>query len=163
MPGEGTDEVFPLLVADVFELAGALRRIGDRLAGEAGQTQARWQLLSVLSEGDWTVPRVADRLGLSRQAVQRVADELAADGLVRFEDNPAHRRSRKVVITSEGRAALGSITRLATRWHAGAVSDLDVAQIEGTHRVLREILTRVRAQERSSAGDTASIDHQLDR
>ncbi|WP_374210620.1 MarR family winged helix-turn-helix transcriptional regulator [Dermatobacter hominis] len=137
------DEVFPLLVADVFELAGALRRAGDRLAGAAGQTQARWQLLSVVSEGEWTVPRVADRLGLSRQAVQRVADDLAAEGLVRFDENPSHRRSRLVAITPAGRDSLAAITRLAGDWHRSTVGDLDVAAVERTHQVLREVLDRV--------------------
>ena len=58
-----------LVVADVFELAGALRRSGDDLAGEVGQTQARWQLLSVLSEGRWTASDAARRLGVTRQAL----------------------------------------------------------------------------------------------
>ena len=144
MSSQGVDEVFPLLVADVFELAGALRRAGDRLAGEAGQTQARWQLLSVLSDGEWTVPRVADRLGLSRQAVQRVADDLVAEGLVRYDDNPSHRRSRLVSITPAGRTSLAAIDRRAEDWHRSTVGDLDVAAVERTHRVLREVLDRVR-------------------
>jgi DNA-binding MarR family transcriptional regulator len=141
---EDVDEVFPLLVADVFELAGALRREGDRLAGAAGQTQARWQLLSVVSDGEWTVPRVADRLGLTRQAVQRVADELASDGLVRFDDNPSHRRSRLVTITPEGRRALTAITADAVTWHRGTVGDLDPEDVARAHRVLRAVLDRVR-------------------
>ena len=147
MASQDVDEVFPLLVADVFELAGALRREGDRLAGAAGQTQARWQLLSVISDGEWTVPRVADRLGLTRQAVQRVADDLAADGLVRFDDNPSHRRSRLVVITDEGRRALTAISEDAVRWHRGTVGDLDPDEVARAHRALRDVLARVRGAE----------------
>ncbi|MGW8557309.1 hypothetical protein [Streptomyces tubercidicus] len=39
-------EELALLVADVYEAAGALRRAGETLAAAEGQTQARWQLMS---------------------------------------------------------------------------------------------------------------------
>ena len=74
-PDDATPQI-PLLVADLYEAAGALRRHGDRLAAAAGQSQARWQLVSVASAGGWTVPRIAHRLGITRQAVERVADDL---------------------------------------------------------------------------------------
>ena len=91
----GADPIveLPLLIADLFEAAGAMRRRGDQIAAVAGQTQARWQVLSVLSDGHWTVPQVARRLGVSRQAVQRIVDELRNDGLVGLKPNPDHERS----------------------------------------------------------------------
>lgn len=58
-----------LLVADVFELAGLLRRSGKAVAAKEGQTQARWQLLSVVSDQALTVPQAARRLGVTRQGV----------------------------------------------------------------------------------------------
>ena len=58
-----------LLIADVFEAAGALRLHGDQMAAAVGQSQARWQVLSVLSEGDWTVASAARRLGASALSV----------------------------------------------------------------------------------------------
>lgn len=61
------------LVADVFELAGLLRRSGEVVAAREGHTQARWQLLSVVSDRALTVPQAARRLGVTRQGVQRVA------------------------------------------------------------------------------------------
>ena len=70
-----------LLVADIFEAAGALREHGDQIAGRVGQSQARWQVLSVFSEGDWTVATAARRLGVTRQSEQRIADLLVADVL----------------------------------------------------------------------------------
>ena len=39
-----------LLVADVYEAAGVLRKSGEAVAATEGQTQARWQLLSAVSE-----------------------------------------------------------------------------------------------------------------
>ena len=44
--------------------------------------------------GPLTVPQIAQMRPTSRQRMQRLADELAAEGLVEFIDNPKHRRSK---------------------------------------------------------------------
>ena len=116
-PSVRDPDAFALLVADIFEAAGVLRRDGERIASSAGQTQARWQLLSVVSAGDWTVPMAADRLGTSRQAVQRIANELVNDGLAAFTGNPRHRRSPFLRLTDEGIRVLDAITGQAQRRH----------------------------------------------
>ena len=130
----------PLLIADVYELAGALRRAGDHLAGEFGASQARWQLLSVVSEGDWTVPEAARRLGVSRQAVQRVADLLAGDGLVCYEDNPAHRRSPHVRITSDGLETSRTITARSDEQSPELVGHLHSSEIAEARRRPPQVL-----------------------
>ena len=129
----------PLLVADVFECAGALRRQGDRIAGEAGQTQARWQVLSVLSDGDWTASDAARRLGVTRQAVQRIADALAADGLVRPEPNPRHQRAPLLRLTSRGRRTLGAIGAAAEPWHDTAAAGIPARDLATARRVLQTL------------------------
>ena len=64
------------LVAEVFELAGALRRDGATTAKLAGQTQARWQVMWIAAPRRLSVAMIARRLGLTRQSVQRVADAI---------------------------------------------------------------------------------------
>lgn len=54
--------------------------------------------------GPLTVPQIAQMRPTSRQRMQRLADELAAEGLVEFTDNPRHRRSRLVQLTPKGDA-----------------------------------------------------------
>src|SRR5215813_9208156 len=54
--------------------------------------------------GPLTVPQIAQMRPTSRQRMQRLADELAAAGLVEFMDNPKHRRSKLVRLTSKGNA-----------------------------------------------------------
>src|SRR4029453_18690867 len=46
--------------------------------------------------GPLTVPQIAQMRPTSRQRMQRLADELGAQGLVTFIDNPKHRRSKLV-------------------------------------------------------------------
>jgi DNA-binding MarR family transcriptional regulator len=134
-----------LLVADVFEAAGVLRRYGERTAATAGQTQARWQLLSVVSDGDWTVPAAADRLGTSRQAVQRIANELADEGLVAFEDNPRHRRSPFLRLSGDGRYALAAISAKARTENQAVLTALDGLDVALIRAGLRQLTSAVRA------------------
>ena len=54
--------------------------------------------------GPLTVPQIAQMRPTSRQRMQRLADELAAEGLVEFIDNPKHRRSNLVRLTRKGDA-----------------------------------------------------------
>jgi DNA-binding MarR family transcriptional regulator len=54
--------------------------------------------------GPLTVPQIAQMRPTSRQRMQRLADELAAGGLVEFIDNPKHRRSKLVRLTPKGNA-----------------------------------------------------------
>jgi len=110
---------------------------------EVGQTQARWQVLSVCSDGHWTVPDAARRLGVTRQAVQRVADLLVEDGLVYYEANPAHLRSPHVRLTAAGRAALAAIDDASSRWRAGVVRGVEAADLLAAQqglRILRDVM-----------------------
>lgn len=132
-------ETLPLLIADIYETAGALRQRGDRIAAIAGQTQARWQVLSVVSEGEWTVPRIARRLGVTRQAVQRTADQLGDDGLVEFEANPNHQRSPLVRPTVAGREALAAITASASGWNEQASKGLKASDLSITRSILQAL------------------------
>lgn len=129
-----------LLIADLFEAAGAVRRHGDMTASLVGQTQARWQVLSVLSEGEWTVPRTARRLGVSRQAIQRTVDLLHTDGLLDFQANPGHQRSPLLSLTSSGRQALAAITEEGRRWNATVASRIDARDLPVARAVLRVLI-----------------------
>jgi DNA-binding MarR family transcriptional regulator len=59
-------------------------------------------LRSLALLGPLTVPQIAEMRPTSRQRMQRLADELAIEGLVEFVDNPNHRRSKLVRLTRKG-------------------------------------------------------------
>lgn len=128
------------LVAEVFELAGALRRDGEATAKLAGQTQARWQVMWIAATGRLSVAMIARRLGLARQSVQRLADAIVADGHATFEPNPDHQRSSLMILTSQGQAVLDTINSHASR------RNLHNAAILGEDGIteLRRLLTRYR-------------------
>lgn len=139
-------EAFALLVAEVFDAAGMLRRYGERIASSAGQTQARWQVLSVVSVGSWTVPMAADRLGTSRQAVQRIANELVDDDLAEFVDNPSHRRSPFLQLNKKGSKILARITDEAHVRHAVLLRQLSAPDLGNLCSALRDVTDKVRAE-----------------
>src|ERR671910_640641 len=104
------------LVEDVLECAGALRRYGDALTRPLGQREVRGAVLSVLSGGARTVPQVARRLGVTRQSVQRVANLLAAEGLIESVTNPENARSPLFCLTERGERVLAAITATVDPW-----------------------------------------------
>jgi DNA-binding MarR family transcriptional regulator len=145
-PTVSNDDALALLVADVYDAAGVFRRYGELVAGAADQTQARWQLMNVVSEDDWTVPRAADRLGTSRQAVQRIANELVDEGLAVFTENPHHQRSPFLHLTGRGSEALREITSEARRRERGMHTRLATLDLDAAGAVLREVTAIVRSQ-----------------
>jgi DNA-binding MarR family transcriptional regulator len=130
----------PLIVADVYELAGRLRERGEAIAQAIGQTQARWQVLSAASAEPKTVPQIARRLGVSRQNVQRISDLLVAEQSASFEDNPDHRGSPFLILSKRGRDALERLTRTAAEQHARLARKLPANEIASIHRSLRRLL-----------------------
>jgi DNA-binding MarR family transcriptional regulator len=63
-----------------------------------------------------TVAQIARAWSFARQSVQRIADVLARDGLVVYEDNPIHRHARLMRLTAQGAATLASIQAAQRRW-----------------------------------------------
>ena len=96
--------------------------------------------------GPLTVPQIAQMRPTSRQRMQRLADELAADGLVKFIDNPKHRRSKLVQLTRKGDARY---RQLHTRFMAIAATmgtTLSEADIRNSTEVVRQLSDDVNAR-----------------
>ena len=120
-------EQYRLLIADVYELAGLSRTTSEVIANDVGgQTVARWHVMSTVSQQQLTVPDIARRLGLARQSVQRVVDDLVASGHLERRTNPAHRRSPLVELTRRGHASLRRLNHAAAAARATQLADVDV-------------------------------------
>jgi DNA-binding MarR family transcriptional regulator len=89
--------------------------------------------------GPLTVPQIAKMRPTSRQRMQRLADELAADGVVSFVENPKHRRSKLVQLTRKGEARYREMNArfLAIASTIGAT--LSEAEIAKTIEVVRQL------------------------
>lgn len=133
---------YRLLIADVYELAGRSRRSSAAIAAAVGQTTARWHVLSVFSSDPMTVADGARRLGLARQSVQRVVNELRAEGLLAATDNPDHRSAALIGTTAAGAARLAELVRGgdAARHRQLAAAGLTSAELQAARRTLRRVL-----------------------
>jgi DNA-binding MarR family transcriptional regulator len=130
-----------LLVADIYQAAGLIRQIGERIASGEGQSQARWQLLSVLSDEPRTVSQAARRLGIARQAVQRVADDLTRGGLLVAGRNPDHRTSPLFALTAQGKDVLVRMNAAAACEHREQLKAMSPAALTQLRDGLRELIT----------------------
>ena len=140
MSNAAASSLVPLIVADIYELAGRLRENGETIARKVGQTQARWQVMSVASGQPRTVAQIARRLGVTRQNVQRIADDLVGEGWAGFEPNPDHSSSPFLVLNRRGRTALAEITRAAKAHHATMAAKLTAAELRSIQRGLKRLL-----------------------
>ena len=140
-------EAYRLLVADVYELAGESRRSSDALAGRVGQTTARWHVLSVVSDGPRTVASAARRLGLARQSVQRVVDDLVGAGQLVLLDNPDHARAPLVAHTAAGEATLRTLVAESDAVRAEVVrrAGISAAEMNAAREVVRRLVAALRA------------------
>jgi DNA-binding MarR family transcriptional regulator len=102
---DGKAEAIAELMLEVAQCFFRLRAVGQRtglITSWGGGAFGFMRSLALL--GPLTVPQIAQMRPTSRQRMQRLADELAAEGLVEFIDNPKHRRSKLVQLTRKGDA-----------------------------------------------------------
>ena len=133
------------LVIEVFRLNGDLLGAGDALVGDLGLTSARWQVLGAMALSPVPLPvaHLARNMGLTRQAVQRVVDEMRDDGLVGLRPNPHHRRAMLVAMTERGQEAYGAASERQGRWAEALADGLSAKQIESAAELLRELQRRL--------------------
>ena len=140
-PGQALSD----LMLDFLRLNSLILTAGDRLVAELGLTSARWEVLGavVAAERAQPVAWLARDLGGNRQNVQRIVNDLNAEGLVAFEPNPHHRRAQLVVLTAKGQRAYDAAMRLQAPWINGLADGLTVKEIEVTHRVLAALRNKL--------------------
>src|SRR5258707_3518725 len=101
----GKAEAIAELMLEVAQCFFRIRAVGQKtglVTDWGGGAFGFLRSLALL--GPLTVPQIAQMRPTSRQRMQRLADELTAEGLVEFIDNPNHRRSKLVRLTSKGNA-----------------------------------------------------------
>ena len=106
-------------------------------------------LRSLALLGPLTVPQIAQMRPTSRQRMQRLADELAADGLVRFIDNPKHLRSKLVQLTAKGDARYREMNARFLSIASKLGVALTESDIRRTAEIVRHLSDEVKVRSRS--------------
>jgi len=133
------------LILETFRLNGCLLAAGDALVRDLRLTSARWQVMGAVAMSPVPLPvsYIARNMGLTRQAVQRLVNEMEHDGLVRFGPNPHHQRAKLVLLTPRGEAAYEGAMERQGPWASNLAHGLSIKQIEVATALLRTIRQRL--------------------
>lgn len=106
----------PCLCTGLRQAAFAVTEIYDRALAPSGLKITMFRLVRRIAEaGRPSISELARIVELDRSTLGRSLRVLEKDGLVRFVDNAEDERSKCVVLTPQGRAALAKALPLWTR------------------------------------------------
>jgi DNA-binding MarR family transcriptional regulator len=133
------------LIRTVIRMNATVQKSGTRLLRDTGITNTRWQLLSELFalEQRVTVSELARHMGVSRQAIQRLADDMASDGLVEFVKNPGDARAMHLLLSAAGKATYHEAQECEWQWTNEIAADFDAKQIANAVALLEAITEKM--------------------
>jgi DNA-binding MarR family transcriptional regulator len=137
------------LIRAVLRMNTTVQKSGTRLMRGTGITNARWQTLSELFalENPVTVSALARHMGLTRQAVQRLADDMAGDGLVEFVANPSDARAMHLLLTEAGKATYHEALEREWQWTNAIAEGLDSKQLTHAVALLEAVTQKMQAED----------------
>ncbi|MBM3559607.1 MAG: MarR family transcriptional regulator [Alphaproteobacteria bacterium] len=104
-------------------------------------TAAEWVVLRELWEGGARAPSVlANRLGMTRGAITKLADRLAAKGLVVRRAVDGDRRWQSLALTDAGRALVPELAALADSNDAEFFANLSAAERAALEATLKSLV-----------------------
>lgn len=108
-----------------------------------GVTVAEWVLLRVLHDAEPTAPsRLADRLGLTRGAVSKLADRLEAKGLIARAASASDGRAHTLALTPQGADLVPVLAALADQNDAEFFAELTADERAVIAGALRRIVEK---------------------
>lgn len=145
----GKAEAVTELMLEVAQCFFRIRALGQKtglITSWGGGAFGFLRSLAVL--GPLTVPQIARMRPTSRQRMQRLADELAAEGLVTFIDNPRHLRSKLVKLTAKGETRYGEMNAELLAIAATMLSPLGETDIRKTTEIVCKLSDDVKGRTR---------------
>jgi DNA-binding MarR family transcriptional regulator len=137
---DGKAEATAELMFEVAQCFFRIRAFGQKsgfITGWGGGAFGFMRSLALL--GPLTVPQIAQSRPTSRQRMQRLANELAAEGLVEFIDNPKHRRSKLIRLTRKGDARYRELRARMLAIASTMSVDLSEGDIRRTTEIVRQL------------------------
>jgi DNA-binding MarR family transcriptional regulator len=144
---DGKGAAIAALMLEVAQCFFRIRSLGQKegfITGWGGGAFGFMRSLALL--GPLTVPQIAQMRPTSRQRMQRLADELAAEGLVEFVDNPKHQRSKLVRLTRNGAARYHELDEHLMALASTMGVGLSEADVRGTTAIVRQLSDEVKTR-----------------
>jgi DNA-binding MarR family transcriptional regulator len=143
MPLQRIDRAYEVtwLVRRLFRAMAA--RADDYLA-DAGISAADRAVMEFLyPEQALSVPDIARKYDVSRQHVQVTVNGLVGRGLLRSIENPHHKRSRLIRLSSLGRASFEEIRRNESAVIENLFADISDDALAATAETLAKLLKKI--------------------
>jgi len=136
----GKGEAIAELLLEVAQFFVRMRAVGQKRGFMTNWGAGSFGFLRSLALlGPLTVPQIARMRPTSRQRMQRLADELAAEGLVEFVDNPRHQRSKLVRLTRKGETRYRHLSARLLEIASTMGADLNEAHIRTATEIVRRL------------------------
>jgi len=127
------------LIMAIFLTHGRIMRSGDALLRDLGLTGARWQVLGAIKHAPKTVAQIARQYELSRQGVLWIVQSLLEEGLVKYINNPDHKRAKLLIFTEHGRRTYDEVERRQHLWSNEIGSAFSVQEIQSATQCIRRL------------------------
>ena len=134
-------------------LVAANRCLNDRLVGAVRQTGARDMrpafgfVIRAVDAEEPTVGRLAEMLGVSRQAASKLADEMVRRGYLLRAADPDDRRRMRLRLSAKGRRVRERAAAESATIEAELRADAGAAAVDGLRRALLAFVEREGALE----------------
>ncbi len=132
---------------DAVWVSHKLRAVGARAGAVNAAGGGTWGILhTLMRDGPKTVPQIARMRPVARQHIQVLANELAGRGLIAFESNPAHKRSKLVVVTPAGVVHYESVKKRLLGLADEIGANISADDIATASRVLKQVMSEIDKQ-----------------
>ena len=117
----------------IVEIRGAfndLKAFSDKANADLAITAAMRAVMETVSaHGPEAVPNIARAKNVSRQHIQQLADALVSEGFAEWRDNPRHKRSQLLALTTEGERRFAEIRNREAKALVAIGAKLDAADV----------------------------------
>jgi DNA-binding MarR family transcriptional regulator len=140
--GQAIENLIIEIVATFF----LLRAEGMRIGVVSPSGEGYWSVLRLLKvNGSQTVPQLARYRCVPRQSIQKLANEMLADGVIELVNNPAHKRSKLLRLTPQGEIVFAELSDRVAVLAETLAEQSDAAQLQNAVEVVKQLHENLRA------------------
>jgi DNA-binding MarR family transcriptional regulator len=140
--GQAIEDLIIEIVATFF----LLRAEGMRIGVVSPSGEGYWSVLRLLKiYGSQTVPQLARYRYVPRQSVQKLANEMLKDGVIELVNNPAHKRSKLLRLTSRGDIVFQEMSDRIAKLTETLAEQQNTAQLQNAVDVVKKLHEQLRA------------------
>jgi len=140
--GQAVEDLIIEIVATFF----LLRAEGIRIGVVSPSGEGYWSVLRILkTQGAQTVPQIARYRYVPRQSIQKLANEMLKDGVIELVNNPAHKRSKLLRLTSKGESVFAELSERIAVLSETLAEPENAVQLQSAVRVVKHLHEQLRA------------------